>query len=119
MVSDDSDADGPMTVDVRKLDGGSISGKGYILEGSELDFTVHSAPNTADRFVVEKNSTLVSGSLYLIVSGSKEFDLTGHMFTENPYVGSFGLRLSLYDNNTLTGTPAASAEFFDDTIFVM
>lgn len=117
--SDGADAATAATLDVRDLDGDSISGTGYILEGAELDFTVESSPGVPDNFAVHADSVLVRGSLYLYLDGSSAFGLTGHMFTENPWVGDFGLRLSLYTEKNCSGTPVASAEFFDDTVMIL
>ena len=121
-LSDESEAYSELPVlDVRTIDGKSLSGVGAILDDATLDFVVKTSPGIPETFAVAKDTVLVSGSNYLILTGSEtvHFSLSGHMFGSNPYVKDYGLRLSLHTDTSCSETPVASAEFFDTTVFIM
>ena len=121
-VSDESEAYSDVPVlDVRTADGKSISGVGAILDGAELDFVVMTAPNTPETFLVAEDTVLVSGQNYLILTNSDPigFSLSGYMFGSNTFVKEYGLRLSLHKDPSCSDTPVASAEFFDNTVYIM
>ena len=121
-AADESEAATELPVlDVKKLDGSSLTNVGAILDDTELEFTVSTSPETPQTFIVPENTVLVSGKNYLILSGSPSIDysLTGHMFGKNTFVKDYGLRLALYSNIECTGIPVASAEFFGDTTYIM
>ena len=121
-LSDESEAYSDVPVlDVRTADGKSISGVGAILDGAELDFVVMTAPNTPETFLVAEDTVLVSGQNYLILTNSDPigFSLSGYMFGSNTFVKEYGLRLSLHKDPSCSDTPVASAEFFDNTVYIM
>jgi len=121
-LSDESEAYSDLPVlDVRTVDGKSLSGVGAILDDTTLDFTVKTSPGVPETFAVAKGTVLVTGSNYLILTGSEtiHFSLSGHMFGSNPYVKDYGLRLSLHTDAACSAAPVASAEFFDNTVFIM
>ena len=121
-LSDESEAYSELpALDVRTIDGKSLSGVGAILDDATLDFVVKTSPGVPETFAVAKNTVLVSGSNYLILTGSEtvHFSLSGHMFGSNPYVKDYGLRLSLHTDASCSATPVTSAEFFDTTVFIM